>query len=376
MAGETTTIAIEHALIMVMVLYVLLSKAGKHLAWVAAFIAGGIGLSLFTPFHSFQPAWNVIHMLALPFLIWESAIRIARDQGRPALRGLLGIGVIVALLAVVLTFLGNLPLATSLLLAFLAASIVWRLRPDFHKSSYIGGVGLLILAILLVEVDLWQTGGRALLRQLLTGLALGIPLGILYFSGLRRIGRRHLGGGGIYAVLLLAFGIGQWAETSSIFVMFAAALYIMLYGYSTGVWRTTDDIPVYFESPISLVLLGVAWLLLGWEAHVNFDVRLVAPVLAGIVVLPIGILIARAILPLDDADDGSNSWLRMTIMVVEFLFLIAGVLFLWPAELNLNTAQVEIAIGTAILLLVIIRMVLPVGLEMFQISLRWPEAEK
>jgi hypothetical protein len=156
--------------------------------------------------------------------------------------------------------------------------------------------------------------------------------------------------------------------------MFTTALFIAVYGYSSGLWRQVSDMPVFFKKNWSLVILGLVWLLLGWEAHVVLTAGLVLSLVAGLAMIPLGLWLVTRLFPSIAAAPHPQASTTLTVQqYLASLMLIAGLLFLWPPELVLDTTQVEVALLTALVMVGILRLLLPVLFEMLHISLRWPD---
>jgi cytochrome c oxidase subunit IV len=79
LTGRTlnSTLALEHALIMLLLLVGLLSIQREQQRFVPWVILAGVALSLLTPIHTMQMAWPLISALVLPPLLWQVAVRLA-----------------------------------------------------------------------------------------------------------------------------------------------------------------------------------------------------------------------------------------------------------------------------------------------------------
>lgn len=72
-----SALALEHALLMVLLLVGLLSSRGPLRRYVPWVVLAGIVLSLLTPAHALEPAWPLISALVLPPLLWQVGARVA-----------------------------------------------------------------------------------------------------------------------------------------------------------------------------------------------------------------------------------------------------------------------------------------------------------
>ena len=84
-----SSLELEHALIMLLLLVGLLSIHGKYKRYVPWVIIGGVALSIFTPIHIIEPAWPIISAFFLPPLLWQAALRLSTTRPAFSWRSLL-----------------------------------------------------------------------------------------------------------------------------------------------------------------------------------------------------------------------------------------------------------------------------------------------
>jgi hypothetical protein len=75
-----SAIALEHALLMLLLLAGLLSIRGEQRRWVPWAVLASIVLSLFTPLYTIEMVWPLLSALVLPPLLWQMAVRLAIAQ--------------------------------------------------------------------------------------------------------------------------------------------------------------------------------------------------------------------------------------------------------------------------------------------------------
>ncbi len=349
--------ALEHALLLVLLLVGLLSSQGPLRRYVPWVVLAGIGLSLLTPVHALEPAWPLISALVLPPLLWQVGVRVATIRSTFAWRTWLAWLLTALLMAAALHLGGRLPLIGALLLGVLAASLVWQVRERTTGSTDLGAFGLLALALLLAEVNVTQYPLGAFLGTLFSGAGLGVLLG---FIGVRVA--LHLPGAGfrtLYCLGLayLAYLVGLVLGVSAVVTVAMTGLMVAVYGYNVGLWPTAAALPALLDHRGIVLPLAAAWLLLGWEAHVPLTAAHLTGIGLGIVAAAVGLLATHhlAPVPVDPAQSLPQALLRKELQV---FLLLSGALLLWPQNVALEPWLLATAMLVALLSLFILRIVL------------------
>ena len=174
-----SAIALEHALLMLLLLAGLLSIRGEQRRWVPWAVLASIVLSLFTPLYTIEMVWPLLSALVLPPLLWQMAVRLAIAQPVFNWRAIVSWGLTAVLIGLVLSGSGVLSLASALLLGMLAASLVWQLHERSMRTSELGMFAQLALAVLLTEIDITLRPLRPFLGSLVGGGGLGLILGYI-----------------------------------------------------------------------------------------------------------------------------------------------------------------------------------------------------
>ncbi len=369
MAGSA--LALEHALLLVLLLVGLLSSQGPLRRYVPWVVLAGIGLSLLTPVHALEPAWPFISVLVLPPLLWQVGARVATIRSTFAWRTWLAWLLTALLLAAALHLGGRLPLTSALLLGVLATSLVWQVRERTTGSADLGAFGLLALALLLAEVNVTQYPLGAFLGTLFSGAGLGVLLG---FIGVRVA--LHLPGAGFRTLFCLglaylAYLVGLVLGVSAVVTVAMTGLMVAVYGYNVGLWPTTAALPALFDHRGIFLPLATVWLLLGWEAHVPLTAAHLTGIGLGMVAAAVGLLVAHHLAPVpgEPAQSLPQALLRKELQV---FLLLSGTLLLWPQKVALEPWLLAVALLAALLTLFILRIVLYPLFSLVGVELRLP----
>lgn len=359
----------EHALVMLLLLYGLLTYRGSKLQrWGPIVTLAGVLLSIFTPVHQINLFWPVITALVVPPYLWLGAVAVTKSGPLRRRWSLLVWGLTLALVTFSLRQFGALPLSNALLLGIMAVTLLWQLRELDVERTYLSTLGQISLAVLLVEVDLAVLSLRPWLGTLFSGLGIGTAVGFIGIYLFHKLKRAKFTHAFFFVWAYLAYLSGIAFGTSAIATTLAAALVVATYGYSVGLWITPQDIPVPSNTPFFLYLSAGVWLTLGWQAHavVNPSNLLAIPVALAIITL--SILIIRKIAPIST----ENRWLRLLRKEARMLLLLLGSMLLWPQHAFLTTISVEIALLAALVLIVLLRAFVRPFFDLLGIQLTWP----
>ncbi|MBN2044229.1 MAG: hypothetical protein JW757_04340 [Anaerolineales bacterium] len=368
-----TLLETEHGLVMLLLLYGLLTFRDQKVSrWVPLVIIGGILLSLLTPVHGINLFWPVITALIVPPFLWQAAVAVTKS-GPLGRRWSLGIWLIMLILITLsLRIFSQLPVSNAMLLSILTVTLVWYFREFNVERSYLSTIGLITLVILLVEIDLVLVSLRLWLGTLISGAAVGIAIGFLGIAIFRRIKKIKSKNAFFFAWAYVAYLIGLAFETSAIATTLAAALVVSTYGFSIGLWYSQREIPVPSNFRFFFYLATLTWLVLGWQAHTKINVTSLTGIVPVLVVVTIGILVIQKLTPIST----ENRWGRLLRKEGGVFLLLFGAILFWPQQAFLTTISVEIALGTAILLIVLLRFTLKPLFDMIGIPLSWPDKEE
>lgn len=363
----------EHGLVMLLLLYGLLTYRGKQLArWVPVVIGLGIVLSLVTPIHQLELFWPVITGLVVPPFLWQGAVAITNSGWPRRWSSLLVWVVIVMLVAFSLVQFGGLPFSNALLFGLLVVTLVWYLRELHIDRTILSTLGMVALVVLLVEVDLEVISLRYWLGNLVSGLAVGVALGLVGISLYRKIKSHRWKQLFFFAWAYLAYLVGLLMGTSALATTLAAGLVVSTYGYSIGLWYSAKSIPVPSDTPFFFYLSALLWVLLGWQAHTQLDPSSFGGIAAVLVVIALGVIVVRWLAPVQV----ESRWLLLARKEVRVALLLFGGLLFWPREAFLTTISVEIALVAAVVLIVLLRYSLQPIFDMMGVQLSWPSQSK
>ena len=359
----------EHGLVMLLLLYGLLTYSGKKLSrWVPVVVISGIALSLLTPIHEINLFWPVITGFVVPPLLWQGAVAVTKSGPLRRNWGLVIWLVTLSLLVISLRFFGGLPLSSALVLGILAVTLVWYFREFNAERSYLSTIGFITLIVLLVEIDLAYIDIRVWLGTLASGTAIGIALGFLGVVVFRRVAQSGWRNIFFFGWAYLAYLVGLLFDTSAIAVTLAAGLVVSIYGFSIGLWYRRDDIPLPSDVPFFFFLSAAIWMLLGWQAHTVIEPVSLYGILPALVVIVVSIFVVRRLIPVSD----KNRLVRLLRKSVGVFLLLFGAVLYWPQQAFLTTANVEIALVGAVLMIVILRFSVKPFFDLIGVPLAWP----
>ena len=367
-----SALALEHALIMLLLLVGLLSIRGQQRRYVPWVVLAGIVLSLFTPIHAFELAWPFISALVLPALLWQVGVRIATVRPTFAWRNWLAWLPTALLIALALNVGGRVPPASALLLGILAVSLMSQVRERSAGSTELGAFGQLALAFLIVEVDIALRPQNSFLGSLFVGASLGLVLG---YIGARVAFRLPAGDARNYLCLGLAY-VAYLASAligaSGVVTTTMTALMVAVYGYNVGLWPTMATLPAPLNRLGVFVGMTGAFLLLGWQAHVPLTAAHITGISLSVVAAVVGLLVVRRVAPVSG---GTAQSLPQVLLRKEgkVLLLLSGALLLWPQKVVLDPWPLAVALLAALLALLILRLVLYPVFDLMGIELRLPD---
>jgi len=359
----------EHGLVMLLLLFGLLTYRGTRLSrWVPVVLAGGILLSLFTPVHEINLFWPVITGVVVPPFLWQAAVAVTKSGPIRRQRSLIVWVSTLVLVSLSLRMFGGLPFSNALLLGTLAVTLVWYFRELHDERSYLSTIGLITLVVLLEEIDLALVSFQLWLGTLASGTAIGIAIGFLGIYLYRKLRQFKWKNIFFFVWAYVAYLAGFALDTSAIATTMAAALVVSTYGFSIGLWSRKQDIPVPSNIPFFFYLLAGVWITLGWQAHTVLDLTSFYGIIAALVVITVSILVIRKIAPRST----ENRWSRLVRKQARVFLLLLGSVLFWPQQAFLTTISVEIAMGAAVFLIVLIRYSIKPIFDLLGVQLSWP----
>jgi hypothetical protein len=351
-----STLALEHALIMLLLLVGLLSIQREQWRFVPWVILAGVALSLLTPIHALHMAWPLISALVLPPLLWQVAVRLAVVQSDFTLRAGLAWLLVTLLFGLALGVGAGVPPTSALLLGILATSLMWQVREHATGSTELGTFGQLALAVLLVEIDVTLHPQARFWGSLFTGATLGLILG---YVGVRVAFRLPVGDARNYFCLGLAYFAylaGVLIGASGVVTTTMTGLMVAVYGYNVGLWPTSEALP----APLNR--FGVFVLMAG-------TITRIAGIGLGLVAAAIGIMIGRWLVPLPE---------EVTLPLPQALLrkerkvalLMLGTFLLWPPGAFLEPWSLALALLLALVTMFGLRVMLNLVFDLFEIEQR------
>lgn len=353
-------LALEHTLIMLLLLVGLINARPRlhPAAWLA--VAGALALAFFAPARPLPLPWEALAAAAIPLLLWQAARQLAGSvwpvDGREAALYLLT----AAAIAAVLGLPAALPPAGAALFGLLAASMVWRGGEDGGRPAALGLIGPLALAFLLAEIaPAVEAPGRYLLA-LLGGAGIGclVAYGAAQVAVRLRAGRFqqavHLGQA--YAAYLAAALLdlsGVAAATLSVAVYLA-------YGTHRGLWPAGEVRPRPLDGRPVFALAALALAFFGWQTHVPFGVPIVVETLISMAIVSGALWLGRR------WRTASPGGARTALpQVARATALVAAGLLLWPRQVLLEPAPLGFALAAAVLAAALARLALTPVLRLY-----------
>ena len=368
-------LALEHALIMLLLLVGLLSIRGALRRYVPWIVLTSVALSLFTPVHTLDLAWPLLSVLVLPPLLWQVAVRLAIARPPLTWRAWLAWLFMALLIGLALGGGGRLLPTSALLLGVVAASLIWQIRERITGSTDLGAFGQLALALLLTEVDVILHPLGPFLGSLFAGTGFGLLLGYIGVRIALRLSAGEARNLFCLGLSYLAYLVGVVLGASGVVTATMTALVVAAYGHSTGLWPTMAALPTPLNRRGIFLLMGGTLLLLGWQAHVPLTTTHAVGIGLGLVAAAVSVVIGRWLAPVPEEVGEPLPLLRALLYKQRQVFLLLlGTLLLWPQEATLGPAPLTVAMLAAVVVLFIMRVVLYPLFGLLGVELRLPEA--
>jgi hypothetical protein len=230
--------------------------------------------------------------------------------------------------------------------------MLWQASSRARISNPLGNVGALTLIFLLVETSLALDAPSHYVSSLLSGAGIGMVLALLSIAVVKKISPKYevlISLGQVYLAYWAALAIGASAM--------AAALFCVV--IFTEFYQRRLDIKVPLMSPVLLddrptyfVALGL-FIFTAWQSHQSATLILGVEAVMG---LCIGLLVAflgqRMGIP--RFESLGTAWYSALKLG---LFLL-GTMILWPHEPEIESLIVWIALGSAVLLPILAKILL------------------
>lgn len=395
-----SALALEHALVMLLLLVGLLSIRERQRRYVPWVILLGVALSLSTPAHSLEFTWPIISALVLPPLLWQMAVRMAAAQ--PALnpRGWLAWLATGLLIGLALTIGRGVSLASAVLLGILATSLIWQIRERATGSTDLGAFGQLTLALLLAEVDLSLHSPGHLVGSLFAGAVLGLLLGYVGVRIALRLPQGQARNWFCLGLAYVAYLLGALIGGSGVVTAAMTGLMVAVYGYSAELWLIPADLPTPLNWFAMFGLMTAVFLLLGWQAHTVPTRFHLLGIILSMAATAVGIWLGRRLLATPDSspqashhphvpqrksqpapgegaayDGKTRLYLPSTFWRKErkVVLLLMGTLLLWPQQAVLEPLPLVVALLAALVTLAILRIMLYPVFDLLGVEIRRPE---
>jgi hypothetical protein len=348
---------VEHALTLLFLLVGLLSIEGKQRRFVPWVILAGIIIALATPTHTIDPIWPVLTAILVPILMWHVALRMATARFVWVWRRGLVWLLIAMMFGAVLYIGSNQDIGSTLLLCVVAVSLIWQVREQSSERTYLGAFGLLAVALLLTEVDLTLHSIGTWLSALLSSAGLGLALGILTISAVKRIASPEARNWLLLGMAYVAYLLGVMLDISGIALTLMTGLVAAIYGRHAGVWPEEGSLPSPLNRAGAFWILAGTWLVLGWQAHVPLTAARVVGIGFSLVAVGVGVLIAWWLAPPHE-NEMHFSWHLLWLNERKVFLLVGGKLLLWSPEVTLEPLDVIIALVGSIVVIGLLHYIL------------------
>jgi CBS domain-containing protein len=337
-------VALEHTLVILLLLVGLLNARPKiHPAgW--GIVAGALGLALVAPVIPIALPWEWISALLIPVLLWQAARRLVKAKMPVQIRDvLIWVGMSLGIGAILL-LASQLTVAGAIMFGILAASMVWRASEEDRQPTHLGQIGPLALAFLLAEIaPAVEAPGRY-------GVALLVGAGIGAMIGYTAVHAAQKAPQGLWYGFLsigqayLAYGVATLFNFSGVAAAMISIAVFVAYGAKRGLWPDGVIRPQPLDSRPVFVLAVLALAFIAWQTHTPLTPIVLLEILLGLLLTVLVIFIGRRI--------GSEPFLLpdpfLKIMLRVGTLLVPAIL-LWPREALLDPVPLIIALLTATL---------------------------
>jgi CBS domain-containing protein len=332
-------VALEHNLIMLLLLISLLSANPKLPHFMRWFLVLGVMLAFVAPITPLALPWNWLSALLFPLLIWQIAHRLVESFWKFSLRDLLIWFFLVLSITTVISLTANLTLAIAFLFALLISSVVWQAAQEPGTANLLGMLGPLTLAFLITEIDPAVINPSQYAVSLVGGLGLGALVGYLAVNVAVQIpvglGRNFLTLGQVY----LAYLAGMLLGVSSIVAAVVSVMLYVAYGIKRGLWLEGRIHPQPLNSPFVLVFAAAALAFFSWQTHVPLSLNLMLELGLILLIVFAGILVGRKV-----GSPTFSSHLSPLLILTRVVMLIIPAVLLWQPTVALEPGPLTIAL--------------------------------
>ena len=335
-------IALEHSLFMLLLLVGLLNTQPRSPPIARWFIGGGVALAFVVPAWPIALPWELLSALLIPLLFWQTARLVVSAQWRVRWVDVgLWLFVIVGI-TTMLSLTTSPGLFGAFLFGLLVASIMWRATEQSGRPGYLGQIGSLALAFLLVEISPAVESPDLYIGSLFSGAGIGT---VASYVGVK-IARRTAPGWKRDAVCLgqvyLAFIISRWIGASGVAAAWLSTAWYVSYGAKHGLWPDGRIRPAPLNSVPIFSLAVVALAFVGWQTHIPLTPVLLLEVGLGLLITVFVVWVSRLLR--SPAFCADSSFTRAIGRVALLLF---PALLLWPREALLDPWPLAFALIAA-----------------------------
>jgi CBS domain-containing protein len=337
-------IALEHTLVILLLLVGLLNAKPQISRLVRWSIVGALALALFAPASPVALPWEWLSALIIPALLWQTSRRLIGTQSPVNLKDsaiwvgiAFGIGGILLLTA-------ELTIAGSLMFGLLAASMVWRATEEDRQPTLLGQVGPLALAFLLAEIaPAVEAPGRYMIA-LLVGAGIGTLVGYIAVHAIQRLSSDSWQNSLTIGQVYLAYGIAVALNVSGVVAALMSVAVFVAYGTKRGLWLDGSIRPRPLDSSPIFILAVLVLAFFAWQTHVPVTPVLLLEIALGLAFTALVIWVGRRLGSKPFLQE--DSYTRITLHVGS---LLVPAILLWPREALLDPLPLVIALITATL---------------------------
>jgi CBS domain-containing protein len=334
--------ALEHTLILLLLLTGLLNARRRLPLWAQWAIGGGLALAFVVPPLSIVLPWDWLSALVIPLLLWQAAQRLISARW-PVSRADVALWLWMTLgVGGVLNLTADLPLPGAFTFGLLAASMMWRATEDSARPSHLGQIGPLALAFLLVEIAPAVEFPDRYALALIGGATLGAVIG---YTGVHAAERLSVGlkrDATSIGQVYLAYGTGVLFGISGVAAAVMSVAVYVAYGARRGLWASGAIRPTPLNSGPILGLAVVALAFFGWQTHVPLTLVLLIEVGLGLLVTALAIWVGRLL-------KSPTFYIEGTFVKVLWRvgLLLVPALLLWPRQVQLEPEPLAFALAAA-----------------------------
>ncbi|MEK6256830.1 MAG: hypothetical protein N2C13_05880 [Chloroflexota bacterium] len=336
----------EHTIFILIVLSGILNAKPPRQRWAIFILLIGVLLVFLPPAHEILLPWELILGLTLPLFLWQNIRRLVTADWQ-GWANVIYWGISTLIFTVALWLIGDLAWTADLLFGMIVASMIWRASESDSRPSYMSQLGMITLIFLLTEAEVAIKSPNLYIGGVFSAAFYGLITALFGLYLLRKVPPKFHSWiciGQSYFAYWFSFIAGDSAVTATL-VSVMAFVWLSQY-YQRGFYIKKLPAPLNTWTGFSLIL--ILFLLLGWQTHQSVSILLLEEVIA-VTFLGLAITWIGYKLKISAFQKQSSIWL-VGLRVAVLLF---PALLIWPRDILQQSNQLLVAIGIAVLVIVL-----------------------